>query len=107
MPLKLSIAFSTTGMWALESKLLYLSEGNKGRIERFTSKAFLSILQSDQILSLYLVHKLVRAVAITNITAKEINCLKVEFIPYNSLDMCVVIFSKWVNVYTKMLESVS
>lgn len=78
----------------LGSKLLYSNERNKDRIKLFTSKAFLSILQSDQILSSCLIRKLAKAIATTNVIAKEINYLRVVSIPYNDLDMYAVIFSK-------------
>lgn len=42
--LKLLTALFMAEIWVLRSKLLYLSEGNKGKIEFFTSKAFLNIL---------------------------------------------------------------
>lgn len=105
--LELPTALFEAGTWVLGSKSLYSSKRDDGEIKFFAAKAFLKILNNDQILLSYLVRKSAKVAVTADIIVEEIDCSKVGSILCNSLDMCAVIFSKWATTCIKVLGSVS
>ena len=82
------------GTWVLGSKSLCLSKRNKDRRDFFAGKAFLSILQNEQILSLCLARRLAKAAWIAIMTIETIDYSKMGFIPCNSMKIYTFMFLK-------------
>lgn len=87
------MSFTAEGL-LLESRLLCSSKGNESKMEFFAGKTFSSILQSDQILLLYLTFKVPKAAVIAEVTIETIIYLRVVSILCDSLNTPAIICLK-------------